>query len=436
LLVSCSSGYPQLEQPDPWGQGGAAGEGNGGEGGGSAGKGGSGNSGNSGAGGMSYGGSGGSAAAAGTGGGEQDAASDGPLPDVVFGYDAPVNDTSLNADTACAASAYEATLVPLDMYVMIDRSGSMVEPGYSWTATGPGQISITGGDCNYVAGQNPLNSKWCYAVHALVGYFKSPTAAGNRVALQFYPTTGYNCTSPLNNSLSTPAVAFQTIPGGNTALINALNQADPLGANTPTKAALHGLAGFTSTHETSGRTMIGILVTDGVPNACAPDDATSVGAVAAAHLAATGIKTYVIGMDGAAFSTLETIATHGGAPAHAQYCAPGINPCHFYNVGKGDGQVFVEVLKKIQQTAIGCTYKMPEADGGLVDPKKISVEYLPGGGGVQKLKQVASHQACADDAFYYDTNSPPNIVLCPQTCTEVQADPQAKVQILLACQGN
>jgi hypothetical protein len=322
------------------------------------------------------------------------------------------------------------------MYVMIDRSGSMVEPGYTWTPVAPGQITISGGDCNYQTGGTPLNSKWCYAIYALVGYFKSPSAANNRVAMQFYPKDGYNCDSSQNNSLSTAQVGWQHLPAGVPALITALNTADPLGAFTPTKAALYGIAGYTASHQTQGRISIGILITDGVPNSCAPDDGATLGGVVKAHLQATGIKTYIIGMNGAAFTTIETIAAQGGAPLHNQYCAQGVNSCHYYNVGTGDGQVLIDVLHDIQQNAIGCTYALPQTDAGIVDTSKISVEYTPGGGAPQKLQQVGGLAQCAAGAWYYDTNSPPNIILCPDTCSVAQADEQAKVNILVACQGN
>ena len=375
---------------------------------------------------------------AGTGGvAGQDGSIDGPAPDVGFGYDAPITDTSLNPDTACGASVFEATLTPLDMYIMLDRSGSMVEPGYSWTALSGGGITITGGDCNFLASGTPLDSRWCYSIYALAGYFNSAEAEGNRAALQFYPVTGYSCDGPVNNTLATPAVGLQDLTGGANTLIGALNAEVPLGSNTPTKAALHGIAGFTSTHQANGRITIGVLITDGVPNSCAPDDGPTLGAVAAAHLAATGIRTYVIGMTGASFNVLEDIATQGGAPSHAQYCAAGINPCHFYDVGQGNSQVFIDVLQAIQKTAIGCTYSMPTTDAGIVDPNQIAVQYTVGGVGVPKdLVKVSGPGACVVDGWYYDGNAPPNIVLCPQTCSQVQADPQAKVDILVGCEGS
>jgi hypothetical protein len=364
-----------------------------------------------------------------------DAGPDAPL-DATFVYDAPVGDTALNPDTACAASRVEVTQTPLDMYIMLDRSGSMVEPGYTWTALSGGGISISGGDCNYNAASSPLNSRWCYSIYALAGYFNSAAAAGNRAALQFYPIPGYNCNSPSNNTLSTPVVGYQTLNAGANSLINALNQEVPLGSNTPTKAALHGLAGFTGANQVAGRITIAILITDGIPNSCAPNDGLTLGAVAAAHLAATGIRTYVIGMTGADYQVLEQIAAPAGAPAHTQYCAPGINPCHFYNVGQGDSQVFIDVLQAIQKNAIGCTYSLPTSDAGIVDPNQIAVQYTPGSGAPIDLTKVNSAGACVANAWYYDNSTPPNIVLCPSTCTKVEADPQAQVDILVGCEGS
>jgi hypothetical protein len=437
--VHCSSEGPTEVTLDPGTNpsvGGASGSG--GETGGSGGTAATGGMGGSG------GGAAGVGAEGGTGGsGAQDAGSDVAdtgTTDTNFQYDVPVTDTSLNPDSACAASRVEVTQTPLDMYIMLDRSGSMVEPGYSWSALPTGGITITGGDCNYNPSVSPLNSRWCYSLYALAGYFKSAESNGNRAALQVYPTTGYNCSSPTNNSLTTPLVGYQTLNGGAQTLINALNAADPLGSNTPTKAALHGLAGFTAANQTSGRITIAILITDGIPNSCAPDDGPTLGSIAAAHLAATGIRTYVIGMTGLTaegFNVLEAIAAAGGAPSHTQYCSSGVNPCHFYNVGQGDSQVFIDVLEAIQKNAIGCTYSLPTTDAGIVDPNQIEVQYTPGGTGTPvDLERVNSAAACAGNSWYYDGSSPPNIVLCPSTCSQVEADPQARVDILVGCEGS
>ncbi|HPB97849.1 MAG TPA: hypothetical protein PKW66_18145 [Polyangiaceae bacterium] len=401
--------------------------------------GGSGGNATGGAGGSSAGAAG-SAAQAGGGGDSGSGGSEPPdaaPPDANFQYDAPVTDTSLNQDTACAASRVEVTLTPLDMYIMLDRSGSMVEPGYSWSPKPTGGITITGGDCNYDPAVPPLNSRWCYSVYALSGYFKSAEASGNRAALQVFPVGTMN-TCPPPDFLATPLVGYQTLTGGAQTLINALNNADPLGSITPTKAALHGIAGFTSANKTSGRITIGILITDGIPNSCAPDDGATLGSIVDAHLKATGIRTYVISMTGvspAGYQVLEAIASKGGAPSHTQYCSGSISPCHFYDVGNGDSAVFKEVLKKIQQNAIGCSYSLPTTDAGVVDLDQIAVQYTPGGTGTPiDLERVNAVGACKNNAWYYDNASPPNIVLCPSTCAVVEKDDNPRVDILVGCE--
>src|SRR5262245_25001972 len=80
--------------------------------------------------------------------------------------DPNANDADLNADSACAQANGQASLQPLDMFIMFDSSISM----------GPG-------DCN--VGQS-VASPWCYAINALSAYLKGTGASGNAAALQFF----------------------------------------------------------------------------------------------------------------------------------------------------------------------------------------------------------------------------------------------------------
>ncbi|MBI5537535.1 MAG: VWA domain-containing protein [Deltaproteobacteria bacterium] len=352
-------------------------------------------------------GQGGSAASAGAGGAGVDAHTN----DVSFNYDAPVFDAELNQDSACAQATAEAKPMPLDMYLMLDVTGSM------------------GSDCN-VGGTTA--SKWCRAINAVAGFVQAPSSNGMGVALQFFSTA---ISSACNgNVYDTPAVPMALLPGNANAIIASLNSHSP-GGNTPTEGALRGIAKYTVGAQTPGRVMIGILVTDGSPTSCN----TSIPAlanIASQHFAATGIRTYVIGMTGANFGNLETIATAGGAPQHANYCSGAAN-CHYYNVGDGDPQAFIDALKQIQQSAIACTWQMPTSDAGLVDPDKIKIQYTPGGGGnPQELTRVTDASQCVAGGWYYDNNAnPTSIQLCPDTCTTVQADTAAKISVLLGCQG-
>ncbi|MBI5532160.1 MAG: VWA domain-containing protein [Deltaproteobacteria bacterium] len=340
--------------------------------------------------------------------------------DVFFPYDAPLQDNSVNADSACAATTAEVKPVPLDMYLMQDKTGSMNEP----QSTQGNQ-----GDCN--VGQN-VNSKWCHAINAIAGFVQAPTSVGMGVALNFF-SGSQGCNGA---QYATPSVALGLLPANVQPLIDALNAAVPTGM-TPTEGAIRGLNTFTAANVAPPRVMIGILITDGDPTAC-DEDVGNLAGLISAHFSATGIRTFVIGMNGATFGNLETWAVAGGGPAHANFCDTGVNNCHYYNVGDGDPQAFIQALQQIQQSAVACQFSMPTADGGLVDPAKVLIEYLPGGAPpAQQFTRVNDAAACVAGGFYYDNNANPStIILCPATCATVQADPAAKVQVLLGCQGS
>lgn len=339
-----------------------------------------------------------------------------------FVYDADT-DGGFNSDAACATTSAQADLLPLDMYIMLDRSGSM------------------GTDCN--VGQTTA-SKWCRAINSLHGFFTAPSSAGMGVALQYFPITGYSCTGN-GGTLATPAVGMALLPGLAGALQTSLNATVPNGSNTPIEAALRGLATFTANNTQTGRIMIGVLVTDGAPNGCSTATGTLSG-VLQTHFNATGIRTFVIGMEGASFANLEAIAAGGNAPLHPDQvgalpdtCGNGAGPCRHWNVGNGNPAVFIEALKAIQQSAVGCTYAMPQPTTGVVDPNKVVIEYTPGGGGPpQTLTKVADATQCGPTGgWYYDNNAnPTTISLCPATCTVVQGDANAKIDVLLGCLGS
>ncbi len=395
--------------------GGAAGGGIGGSGN-QSGAGGAAGSGTGGSGNQSGTGGGGNAAGTGSGGGSGGGVQDAGIPDVTFYYDGPINDDGgVTQDSACAATTAQAEPLDLDMYIMLDQSGSMAP------------------DCNI---GSTTASKWCYAINALNGFFNAPSSVGMGVALQYFPITGYSCTAP-GGTCATPAVPLSILPNNIAAFQNSLNAMPANGSNTPTEAGIHGLVDYTGKNKQPGRVMIGVLITDGAPNGC-NSGASYLAGLVQAHYNATGIRTFVIGMTGASFTTLETIAVGGGAQSHTNYCS-GAGPCHYYNVGNGDPQAFIAALQAIQQSAIGCQYNMPKADGGVVDPAKVNVQYTPGGGGApQPINKVNDLSQCGPPGgWYYDNNqNPTTINLCPATCTAVQSDNQAKIDVLLGCLGS
>ncbi len=65
---------------------------------------------------------------------------------------------------------------------------------------------------------------------------------------------------------------------------------------------------------------------------------------------------------------------------------------------------------------------------------KIIVQYTPGGGGtMQSFNKVAAQGSCVADGFYAETGTN-RVILCPQTCALVQADENAKLDVLFTCE--
>ncbi|HEY1955094.1 MAG TPA: hypothetical protein VGH28_05765 [Polyangiaceae bacterium] len=272
---------------------------------------------------------------------------DGSATDATTGGDSPFGGN--DSGPTDSGTGGDACYAPVDMYIMLDRSCSM------------------GNDCNI--GDTTTNTKWCHAVNALSGYFNSQSATGNAAALQFFPVTNHTaamCTT--GATYDTPAApttppAYTTLPtNGFDALLNAATDNNP--CVTPTEGAIRGLTKFTAANRRGGRVTIGMLVTDGDPVSC-DTNLTDLSNLLQAHYAATTIRTYVIGMQGANDANLEKIAQGGNAPLHPDTvgsltgaCGSTPSPCRHWNVGLGNPQAFIAALAAIQDSANGC------ADGG------------------------------------------------------------------------
>ncbi len=346
---------------------------------------------------------GGSSSGGSSGGGAGDAG----IPDVSFSYDGPVDDDA--GGDACAAVTVKAELVPLDLYVVLDRSGSMVNP-----ALGP--------------------LRWPPVRDALNAFFQSANTAGIGIALtMFAHPTKSQC---LPASYATPLVAMAPLPGSASGhaltLQSTMNTYAPvLGVGTPTQSALTGAVTFAKAHKNANpsHSVAIVLATDGLPGAagCTGETAAGVQAAAAAGFAGTpSIRTFVIGIDPdtTMSSNLNSWATAGGGQA--------------FDVATAGGSAqFLAAMKNIQGKLIGCTFGMPKSDAGIIEPSKVKVLYTPGSGAPSALPKVNDKTACSGPGWFYDNNAnPTTIELCPGSCTTIQADPNGKIDIELGCLGS
>lgn len=83
-------------------------------------------------------------------------------------------------------------------------------------------------------------------------------------------------------------------------------------------------------------------------------------------------------------------------------------------------------------STLSCDFAVPPPpQGKTFILTTAQLEYTPGSGGApQYFKQVADQSQCAADSFYISSG---RVYLCPSTCTAVQADTAAKIELLLDC---
>lgn len=325
----------------------------------------------------------------------------------------------------CSGVGHERQLEtsPLDIYLVLDRTGSM------------------GTDCAYVAGSSPpVSSKACYATYALADYLidVSPvvdtTLAFNVMSLSNYcDGTGYD-----------PALIDATplpVTAGSPLVQRISDENFSGGYGTRIEGALRGIASYTANHEAPGREMIGVLITDGDATNCERNNSNLAGIIAG-HFASTGIRTFVIGMEGASESKLEELAVAGGAEPHDDFCGSLSPPCHYWNVGDASGDVLASALQAISQQAVPlpCEIDVTTLEappGEELDYGRVNVT-LTEGDVVTTIPQVSSPNDCPANqlAWYYDDpGSPSSIYLCQYACDAVTAAGDgAKLNVVAGCQ--
>jgi hypothetical protein len=315
----------------------------------------------------------------------------------------------IDPDAACATSTIQANLTPVDLFVLFDRSSSMA-----------------------------YKSKWAAATAALTSFFQSKSSAGLRMALRFFPEDGCDnvtcdaaaCGKPLVPlgmllASSAPADAQEQ------ALVSASNSKMPApneimgGGGTPMAPALSGAETWATTlhGQQPGDRVAVVLVSDGEVNGCDESADSMAKIVGAAH--ASGVDTFAIGLAGYFEAQMNALALAGGTG-------------QAFFIGNTDVELdLLTALQSIQQKQVSCALPMPQpSPGNVINPMLVNVDYTPGGGAVGLLGQVADAASCgAPGGWYYnDPVAPTQITLCPSTCSTVQADPIAKIDIILGCQ--
>ncbi|WP_437304901.1 vWA domain-containing protein [Sorangium sp. So ce388] len=318
--------------------------------------------------------------------------------------DAPV-DIPPDPDAACGLVTEEAVIVPLNLFIMMDKSSSM-------------------------DGENPMvESKWDSAKVGLTAFVNSARFAGVRVALRFFPADGMPTCD--QNAYKTPLVPFGPLPDNASAIIDAIEAEEPDGLSTPIYPALGGalLQGIEMAQNHPGEASAVLLVTDGKPQGPAaqcgganPEDPAAIAGLAAAGARyRPPVRTYVIGLPGVDQSIANQIAAAGGTDAAVLVASTNI------------AREFERALAKVTGQALPCELEVPaQVAGGQVAFNDVNVLFGLDGAPQDVLPQ---RPGCDGPGWRYDDpDAPTALVLCPDTCNAARNAAAAKIQILLGCE--
>ena len=232
-----------------------------------------------------------------------------------------------------------------------------------------------------------------------------------------------------------PAVPVAVLPAAAPSLNAALTAQTPDGY-TPTSAALTGaidqVRALAAAHP--DRRAAVVMATDGLPTSCQPKEIGAVAAIAGkAHAETPSIPTFVIGvfgaMEQAAAGNLHLLAQSGGT-----------NQARLVDASKNVTQTFLAALDDIRATAVSCEIKVPAMTAkGPVDFANVNVRFTAGNGTTVDIGYARDRAGCrpGTHGWFYDVDpskgTPTRILTCDATCDLLRSDPKGRIDILIGC---
>ena len=310
-----------------------------------------------------------------------------------------------SSDAVCAAQAYEGEAIPLDIYIMFDQSGSML---------------------NDVGGLTRLD-----AVERATGTFlRDEASAAIRVGVGYFGFQPIGQTSCEAEDFASPSVPVTL---DHEAVLSSLAEREPTG-ETPTGAAIRGACGYAQEWKKSnvGHSVVILLLTDGEPKApmscstgaCCPTLDDAVQAAADCRQGEPAIPTYVLGV-GPFLDNLQQIAQAGGTE-------------QAYLIGDQDvEQQVLRALNSIRGAAsIPCELQLPEPTGGTsLNYGFVNVAYQDSSCALSTIYNVPDDASCdvtAGGWYYDDPTAPTSVKLCGASCDLVSA-PGGRLALTVGC---
>lgn len=372
--------------------------------------------------------------------------------------------TGAGGGPTCAGETSKAELVPLDIYIMLDKSGSMLDktgangsgpPKWDAVTQGlnaffndaqssgigvglqffpiraPGVPETCSANADCPGASGPCLLKACTGQASLISCTKNADCpflstcqnlgqcqnnsnyycftqgadCGNGLGtcVAIYATTcvnQYSCDAAVYEK---PAVEFDVLNGAAAALSGSIAMITPEGG-TPTAPALQGAIDHASAWAAANPThkVVTVLATDGLPTQCSPTDIPSISAIAQAGVnASPSVLTFVIGV----FSGNDANAKQN---LDAIAAAGGTTSAFLIDSNQNVTQAFIDALNAIRGTKLACEYLIPAPPPGeKLDYSKVNVEHTaPGAAMPETIYYVADLASCdaMTGGWYYDAD--------------------------------
>jgi len=322
---------------------------------------------------------------------------------------------SVDPNTACTSTSADGEPTPVDLYFMVDITGSMNCP-----------VPDGGVMCDMPNGPPASGeSRWTVVSAALKAFIADPANQTLGVGMRFFPVAGNNAACNVN-SYAMPNVEIGPLSTTSAPLTTVIDMQRPNGT-TPTVPSLTAALDHASAWAKANPThrVAVVYATDGQPNGCGNSNTVQQAAAVAlkAALGTPAIPTYVLGV-GPSLTNLNTIAENGGTKAAFLVDTS----------GNAASQLSAALATIRSTTALDCTYSVPAPPKGqTLDPSKVNITYTSSAGTVTSVLQDPPGTSCdAGSGWQYSTDGK-TINLCGKACNDVKADKNGKLQVLFGC---
>ena len=295
-------------------------------------------------------------------------------------------------EAACTGASVETEPLPIDIFIMMDRSESMNN------ASGSG-------------------TRWDGIQEAVQTFVNDPNAAAIGIGIGFFNLSGG---SDVDVDCDISAYAEAVVPIGlpedvGADIVAAIDAMEPTGL-TPTLPALEGAIDYAQQYhsEHAEKDTVVLLVTDGYPTLCMGESPLTelAEAAAAGFTDDPSVRTFVVGL--AAGFNLNSIARSGGT-----------GEAYLIDDDEDVNSAFLNHLLTLSSSEMACNLELPPLDTASeqIDPAQVFVTFESPLADIEEIPHVTDAEACESKPnggwFFKDPNDPTQIGLCPCTCSRI-----------------